>query len=385
MKLTCTQENLKRAINYLERVVSKQNTLPILSNILFETEKSGLKMSATNLEIGIVSKISAKIEREGKITIPAKVIGSFISNLNSDERIELEMKEDNLKIESGHAKAVIKGLSPQEFPLIPQATSQAQLKVSGKALKGAITRVISSVAINDARQELTGVNCLFGEKTLIFATTDSFRLAEAKLPLLERNVISEIYEPLRSKQAGVIIPASALNELIRVIDTDENHEVEIIIEEGQIFFNVDGIKLVSRLINGKYPEYQHIIPKNFSTQVLVEKEALQNAIKMTGAFSYGRVSEVRFETEERKQTLKVNGQSVEAGEGNAELGAEIKGIDQKLVFNAKYILDGLSHIYTSRVALMINSGTSPLIIKGVNEGSEAILEDFLFIAMPINN
>ena len=168
MKLICTQENFKKAILNTERVVSKQTTLPILNNILFKAEKSGLKLSATNLEIGVVVKLGAKIEEEGEITIPARLLGNFINNLPAGENISLEVKEQNLKIKSGSARAVIKGLPAGDFPLIPQKTSDFQIKIKSSVLKNIISKVISCVAFNETRQELTGVNLTLKEKELFF-------------------------------------------------------------------------------------------------------------------------------------------------------------------------------------------------------------------------
>ena len=180
MKLICTEVNFKKAIFNCERVVSKKNTLPILNNILFETEKGGLKLSATNLEIGVSSKIGAKIEKEGRITIPAKLISSFSANLPSGENISLELVDNNLKIKSGINKAIIKGISAEDFPLLPLRKTEYLLDLSSLELKTAILKVMPAVAFNESRQELTGINLILKEKELIFAlqTNDQERIME---------------------------------------------------------------------------------------------------------------------------------------------------------------------------------------------------------------
>ncbi|PJA87825.1 MAG: DNA polymerase III subunit beta, partial [Candidatus Moranbacteria bacterium CG_4_9_14_3_um_filter_40_7] len=196
MKLICTREKFKKAIFNLERVVSKQNTLPILNNILFETEKGIFKLSATNLEIGVIIKISAKIEKEGKITIPAKLIGNFIANLPSlgENNITLEAVDQSLKIKSGYFKATIKGLPADDFPLIPQKTSDFLINIPSFIFKKAITKIITCVGYNETRQELTGVNMILNPQGFFLAATDSFRLAESQLKLNNENINKEAYE-----------------------------------------------------------------------------------------------------------------------------------------------------------------------------------------------
>jgi len=385
MKIICTQDNFKKAIQNTERVVSKQNTLPILNNILFKAEKGILKLSATNLEIGLVVKLGAKIEQEGEITIPAKLIGNFINNLTAGENIELELKEQGLKIKSGKVKAFIKGLPAGDFPLIPQKKSEFQLKIPGVILKNTISKIISSVAFNESRQELTGINVTFGEKELFFASTDSFRLAEERISMDKENMEIGNYNNLKEKKGNIIVPGSTMVELARIIDSDFGEEVKIAIEEGQIFFETGGMVLVSRLINGKYPEYRHIMPKEYKTRIVGGKSLLQSAVKMASVFSSTKTGEIILKISSEDKKASIEARSVEVGENSTELDLDIVGPSQEAIFNSRYFLDGLNAAETTRVAIMLNSGSSPVAIKEINEKTGEVLEDFTYIVMPIKN
>ena len=388
MKIICTQENFKNAIFNSERVVSKQTTLPILNNILFETEKGKLKLSATNLEIGIEVKIGAKIEKEGKISLPARLISNFINNLpnkDAEENVFLEANNQELKIKSGSTRAIIKGLPANDFPLIPKRKTEHLLKISGREIKNAIAQVINCAAINETRQELTGINLILAKDALFFAATDSFRLAEKKLELSKENINSEGYKKFIEKRDNIIIPASTLTELSRIISNNEDTEVGVAIEESQIFFELNGTQIISRLINGKYPEYKHIIPKEFKSRGVIGKEDFQGAIKMASLFSSGKTSELTFKIDPAKKKSITEARSVELGEGISELALDATGQPQEIFFNARYLLDGVNTITTSKLAILINSNSTPVVLKEIDEQTGKILENYIYIVMPIKN
>lgn len=385
MKLICTQENFKKAIYNCERVVSRQNTLPILNNILFEAEKGFLKLSATNLEIGVVAKIGAKVEKEGKITVPAKLLSQFSNNLPIGETISLEIVDQSLKIKSGAAKALIKGISANEFPLIPQKKTEFILNLPIKELKSALSRIMVSVAFNEARPELTGVNVIFGAQKLLFASTDSFRLSEYCFAIDEKNYIKENYEVFREKKENIIVPGATLLELGRIINPEDEGDVKIAIEDGQIFFEIDSVRLVSRIINGKYPEYKHIMPKEYKTRIVGEKSLVQNAVKMASIFSSGKTSEISLKINSSETKTIIGAKSAETGENSTELKFDTTGPSQEVIFNARYFLDGINTISTSKVAVLLNSESTPVGIKEIDEKSGEVLGDYTYIVMPIKN
>lgn len=387
MKLICTYENLKKAILNTERIVSKQTTLPILNNILFEVEKGVLKISSTNLEIGVVIRMGAKIEGSGKIAVPVKLLSNFVSNLSQGENIDLDIQENTLKIKSGQSKAVIKGFSAEDFPIIPQKSSEYLFNLSYNELKNAINRVIICVALNETRQELSGINLVLSEKKLFWAATDSFRLAESAVEITEEKINKKEFGDFLAKTNNIIIPANTLMELARIVSNDPNQDgkVGVAIEDGQIFFEANGVSLVSRLINGKYPEYKHILPKDFATQVILDRKLLQSAVKMASVFSGAKTSEISLKIDVSELKVFVEGKSVETGENVSEIKTEVSGPSQEIVFNSRYFLDGINTITTSQIALLANSGSAPVALKNVDEESEKVLEDYIYIVMPIKN
>ena len=387
MKLICTYENLKKAILNTERVVSKQNTLPILNNLLFEVEKNIFKISATNLEIGIIAKIGAKIEGSGKIAVPVKLLSNFINNLSQGENIDLEINNNTLKIKSGQSKAVIKGFSADDFPIIPQKSTENLFNLNYLELKNAINRTIVCVAPNETRQELGGLNLILNEKKLFLAATDSFRLAECIVDFSEEGTNKKEYENFIEKTNNLIIPLNTLVELVRIISNDLNQDgkVGVAIEEGQIFFEANGVSLVSRLINGKYPEYKHILPKDFATQIILDRKLLQSAVKMASVFSGAKTSEISVKIEPDASRIIIEGKSVETGENTSEIKIKASGPSQEIVFNTRYLLDGINTINTAQIALLANNNSAPVALKNVDEEFEKILEDYIYIVMPIKN
>lgn len=379
MKLTCTLENFKRSIYNTERVIGKQITLPILENILLETEKGMLRIAATNLEIGVSLKIGAKIEKEGKITVPAKLISNFVNNLPSNGNISLEVKDQVLNVRCDKYQAKIKGLSAQDFPIIPEVEGNFLFSISASELKENLPRLLNSVSVDNTRIELNGINILLFEKEIALAATDSFRLSEAIIQVKPEN--NEDYLMFVSKNNSIIIPANTFSEVLRSI-TPETDEVKVVIEENQVFFQVDNVRIVSRLINGKYPEYKQIIPQKLGTQVLINKDEFLRAVKIASFFTGSKGGEVSFLIKSGEGKVCVRAESEEKGENETEIQAEIMGPDQEIVFNPKYVLDGINSISSQKVAFLINSGSSPAILRMINDKGQ-ILENFTYVAMPI--
>jgi DNA polymerase-3 subunit beta len=381
MKLICTQENFKKALFNTERVTSRQITLPILGNILLETKRGRLCFSATNLELGVVSKIGAKIEKDGKITVPARLLSSFINNLPAEDKILLEAENHILKITSGNYIAKIKGLDAQEFPIIPVIKDEYLLNLSAQQIREAISRVLVCVSPNEARPELLGVNILLSENEISLAATDSFRLAEEKINISEKNKGAN-YSIFISKTNSIIVPANTLSEILKIIDT-ENEQLKIFIEESQVSFEFGDVYVISRLINGKYPEYKQIIPQDFGTRVVLAKEDILRAVRIASAFTSSKSGEVNFKIDTEENKVLIKSQSQEAGENVTELMADSTGPNQEVVFNPRFILDGINSIPASQVALLINNNTSPIALKIINEKDGKVLDDYTYIVMPI--
>lgn len=381
MKLLCTQENLIHAINILERVVGKQSTLPILGNFLLETNKGRLKLSATNLEIGVIAYVGGKIEEEGRITVPAKLLSQFIHNLPMQDVISFETTGSFLKIVSGGYEMKIKGLDAKDFPLIPQYEGEYFFSLPAQLLKVAFSRLLPCISLSDSRLELTGVHVFFFEKEIHLAATDSFRLGEEVLPL-ENMENSEGYHSFIAEHPSLIIPAGALQELQRSI-TPESEWIKIALHDNQIFFQVDEIQIVSRLINGKYPDYKQIIPQQFSCEVIFDKESLLRAVRVGSVFSSQSSGEIIFKIIPHDNTVTIASLSQEIGENKVIVPAEIRGGDEMSIsFNPRYILDGLNILQGEKIAFRCNTPHTPVEFRMSADATEK-RDQFLYIAMPI--
>lgn len=377
MKAVCTQENFRKAISIVDKITSKQIALPILKNILLEAKEGRLIFSATNLEIGIISKIGAKIEREGRITIPAKILSEFVLNLPHEENIEIELNGQVLGINCGKYKAKINCLDSEDFPIIPERKNEYQFLINNEKFKDIISKTLSSVSVNDIRIEFTGINVSFFENKLYFASTDSFRLCEYEVEVkINNDFKGDIFE-------SVIIPAETLRELNKTINNTNDDSLTLVtVENNQIFFDIDDVKIVSRLINGKYPPYKQIIPATFKTEVIMDKAELLQSIKIASVFTKKTEGEINIITQDdNKLTVKSGLQ--EAGENQVDLTVERVGENQDFILNPRYLLDSLSVMDSNKVKIMINDGFSPVVLKMLNEKSGKTVDSFIYIIMPI--
>lgn len=379
MKITCTQENLARALSYLDRVAGKQSTLPILSNFLLETEKGRLKISATNLEIGVVAVIGAKIETEGRIAVPAKILSSFINNLPSGDVIELTVKDQHLLVVSTAYQIRIKGMDAKDYPIIPQYKKEYQYVFPAQKLKNALSRLLFCVSLNEARLELTGVCLTISSSHLRLAATDSFRLAEEVVPFSEKPASS----PETDASQPLIIPNGVLHEVFRVI-TPEGEVIRMALEENQVFFEVDGVEITSRVINGKYPDYQQIIPKEFALEVVFERALLQRAIKIAGSLSSYTSGEIALVFDAEQKTCTFLSRSQEVGENQTVLpvGYIKGGVSLTLLFNPRYVLEGINAFASDKVLFLANTASSPAALRAVDD-EEKPDESYLYLMMPI--
>ncbi len=381
MKLICTQNNFRKAVFTTERITGKQNTLPILKNIMLETENGQLKFSSTNLEIGVFMKIGAKIEKEGKITVPARLLGDFINNLPKEEKVLLEDKNKILNITSGNYSAKIKGLGAEDFPIIPKLEGNYLISLPAHKFKEAISRILFCVSVNENRPEFSGVNTYFLENKITMAATDSFRLAEINLEL-KNDSIGENYKNFIGEKKSIIIPFNTLSEITRVID-DETKKINIAIEENQIFFEIDGVQIVSRLINGKFPEYKQIIPKKFNTRAVLAKEDFLRAVKLSNVFADSKSGEISLNIDSKKKDLFIQAQSQELGENKTRLKADIIGPSQEVFLNPRYVIDGVNAIFSSNVAISVNNESSPVGLKAIDNKTGKVLAGYVYIIMPI--
>jgi DNA polymerase-3 subunit beta len=371
MKITCLQENLKTNLNITQNIVGKNLTLPILNNVLLEVDGGRLKISSTNLEIGINTWTPGKIEKTGSITCPAKILTSFINNL-PNKKIELETKDNTLFVKCDNYKAAIKGLSADDFPLIPKIKERPIfIFKKSEALKNDLNMVVGSAALSESRPEFSGVLFKFSKEAVKFVATDSFRLAE-KVIYQANNI---------SQPISLIIPQRTIQELIRILGEKANQEIKFILGDNQILFELDEIQLISRLIDGQYPDYQQIIPKNFETKVTLSKDEFINNIRIASIFS-SKINDVKLVI--RPEKIEIFSQDPDLGENKSQMDARVQGKPMEIVFNFRYLMEGLANIGTKQVLLGLNSEadaasqkSNPAVLKPVGE------EGYLYVVMPI--
>jgi DNA polymerase-3 subunit beta len=373
MKLSCLQENLDRGLNVVGRAVAVRTTLPITNNVLLATDKSRLKLSATNLEMAISCWIGAKVEEEGAITVPARLLSEFISSLpteNVDMVLSPQTKTVGLKCARFEAR--ISGVDAKDFPPIPKVEGGIATKVEVEAFKQAIAQVAFAAATEESRPVLTGVDAEFDGDTLTLAAADGFRLAVYKLPLAQ---------PVAQK-TEVIIPARTLAELNRLMaDQEEAVEITVNPEKGQALFKLKDIELVSQLIQGSFPNYSQLIPKKYTTKAVISVADFLRATKTASIFARDGSGIVRLVVapggEMTPGKVTVSARSEEIGDDVGEIDAMVEGDEAKIAFNGKYLTDVLGVLGEAQVALETTNPSSPGVLKPVG------VDNYIHVVMPM--
>ena len=371
MKLSCLQENLNRGLGIIGRAVASRTTLPITQNVLISTDESQLKLAATNLEIAISCWIGAKIEGEGSITIPARVLTEFVGSLPSDI-ISLNLKHHTLELKCGRYEARINGLDAADFPPIPQVGDCFNTKVKAEDLKQAISQVAFAAATEESRPVLTGVQTEFEGSKLTMAAADGFRLAVHRTTLAE---------PVKEKVA-MIIPAKAYHELNRLMGS-EDQEIEITLnaQKSQVLFKLKGIEMVSQLIQGAFPNYSQLIPQTYGTKARIDVAEFLRAIKMAAIFArdgsgIARVIVTPGATVEAGK-ITISARADEIGDNVGEIDALVDGEAAKIAFNARYLADVLSVVKQAQVSLEVTTPSNPGVIRPVG------VDNYDHVVMPM--
>jgi len=373
MKLLILQEKLKEGLNIIERISSKSLTLPILNNVLISSEKNFLNLAATDLEIGINWWILTKTEKEGKITIPSKIFSSFI-NLLPNKKITLKTENNNLFIECENYNTQIKGISAEEFPIIPKINEGEFITVNNSVFCQNLSQVADIAVPSTTRPEISGIYFLFQKDLITITATDSFRLGEKKM-FLKNN------SPLK-KDYSLILPQKAAKEIVNIFGGRKGESKiyfssnQIMIESPMEETDHPQVQFISRLIEGEYPNYQEIIPKKYTSQLVLDKGELLNQIKSASLFS-GKVNEIKVKTDSKKKSLNIQSQSQEIGEYDSSIPAKIKGDDVEIAFNHRFLLDGILNIKSSEIIFELNGDSGPGVLKPVGDNS------YLYVVMPI--
>ena len=374
MKVSCLQENLAKGLSIVSRAVAARSTLPVLGNILIATDNARLRLSATNLELGITCWIGAKIEDEGATTVPAKTLVDLVNTLPQDKvEMSLTVRTQTLNLTCGRMHANLKGIDAQEFPLIPPADLDHALQLNVEDFREMINHVIFAAATDEARPILTGVLAKIDGGQVTLAAADGFRLSVRT---------AHLSTPAVGEPINAIIPARALAELARVISADEPVFMSLPPGRGQVIFHHGNVELVSQLIEGTYPDYANIIPKSYATRAVLSTVEFRKACKTSDIFAREASHTARLKIKPGGELtpgqVVITATAAETGDNVAEMDASIEGNPVEIAFNVKYLVDVLNVIDAPNVALETSSPTSPGVIRPVGR------DDFLTVIMPMH-
>ena len=382
MKLTCLQENLSKALGIVGRAVATRTTLPVTQNVLLSTDEGRLKLTATNLEIAISTWIGGKVETEGAVTIPARLLTDFVSSL-PEGQIELTMtpKPVGIHLRCDRFEGRVIGTEAEEFPPIPSVGDGVGVTIGAKTLRSAINRVSFAAATEDSRPVLTGVKMELEESRVTFAAADGFRLA----------VQTATLESPMSEPTDFIIPARALRELERLlVDQEEPVELTITPQRSQVLFKLNNIELVSQLVQGTFPNYQQLIPQTTGTRTVVSLQEFNRASRTAAIFARDGSGIVRLQvtpgTNEGAGKMVVSARAEELGDNTGEIDASIEGEEAKIAFSSRYLSDVLGVMPGNEVAMEITTSSSPGVFRPMANGDgpdEALGDSYIHVIMPM--
>jgi len=361
------QENLARGLSVVSRAVSNRS-LPVLTNVLLKTEDGGLKLTATNLEIGITYWVPGKIEVDGATSVPARLLTDLVGSLPGSEPISLELGDGaTLHIRAGRFESNIKGIPAEDFPTVQTAGERPITRVAQKVLRQALDETAFAAASDEARPILTGVLARFEGDQLTLAAADNYRIAVKTITVLD---------PV--EETSVVIPARALHELSRVLsDTDDPVSIVLAHSRNQLLFHIDGVDLVTRLIDGQYPNYQSVLPASHATRAVLDREELLRAVRPAALIAHESANIVKL-------GVGLDGDGAISVSANAEVGdhvgrveAAIEGDGTTIAFNARFLADVLTNVDAEQFALELNGPLSPGVFKPIGD------DRYVHVVMPL--
>ncbi len=376
MKITCKQQDLSRGLSVVSHAVSSRSTLPILANILLSTDNGRLRLYATNLEIGINCWIDAEIHEEGTTTVPAKLITDLVNSLPSAS-VDIVVPEDShtMSIKSMRSSANIKGMDPSEFPLSPNTEgSDPAVVVDASQLKEMIAEVAFAAADDDSRPVLTGVLVQVSTGKMTFAAADAFRLAVRVSALPDDTVLRN----------DILIPARTLTELSRILPSEGSVQMIVTPNRSQVLFHTENIDLLSRLIEGTFPNFRQIIPKEHTTRAVVETKEFAAAVKSVAPFARDSSNIARIKINGggsggiEPGALTIEATAEDVGNNVSIINAAVDGPEQQIIFNVKYLAEVLAVLDTPEVAIEVTSASRPGVVRPVSSA------DYTYVIMPMS-
>lgn len=373
MKVSVSQQQLAQGLGIVSRAVSPRSTLPVLSNVLLATDEGRLRLSATNLELGITCWIGAQIQEEGSLTVPARLLADLVSTLPNDTvHLSVNLSTCSLSVHCGSSSTDIKGIDAQEFPPMPATDVSEGVRVKVSDFKEMIQQVAFAASTEEARPVLQGVQTTVSGSEIVMAATDGFRISVRRVAL---------EEPVR-KPLNMIIPARALNELARIA-VDGESMVSMInpAGRGQVVFRLDSIELVSQLIDGNFPDYRVIMPRSFKSHTILSTAALLKACRQAEIIARNGNNVVRLNLQpmsDRPAQVEVSAQSEETGTNETVIDATIDGPGLVIAFNVRYLREVLEVVKTPNLVLETNDHKSPARVQPVGD------ENFQHVIMPMH-
>ena len=365
MKIECIREKIKKRVIQAERVTGKNLSLPILSSIMLVAENKSLKIRSTNLDIGVEFTIPAKVEKEGTVVVSGSVLSGVLSGLFVGKNVVLELVNENLVISTEKNTTLVKSYPTDDFPIIPKVEEGVSVEIPAEDFVLGVRSVGYSSAVSDIKPEISSVYLYNLNGKIIFAATDSFRLAE-----------KNIKKKGETEFQGVIIPIKNINEIIKIFEGVVQN-IKLSFDQNQMMLSSEGICVTSRIVEGIYPDYKQIIPSRFTTEATVLKKEIINALKLTNVFT-DKFNKVNIKVDPKRKTLELSSKNTDVGENMTNIDARIEGEGFDVNFNYKYILDGFQSIQQDSVVLKYDSEREVLIINGVSDSS------FVYLVKPMN-
>lgn len=375
MKLTCMQEDLKRGLAAVGHAVAGKSTLPVLANVLLATDEGRLKLTATNLEVGINRWISATITRDGAVAVPAKLLTDVVGGLPNDKiTLSLDQKTQTLRVECGRFVSNIKGVDADEFPSLPTVSAQTPLvSLAAEVWQEAIDQVAFAAATDESRPILTGVLVRTRDQHVTLVAADGFRLAMRTI---------QVSAPV-AHAVDCLIPARTLSELARIIgDTDA--EVAMVYTPGgsHVLFHTENIEVVSRLIEGRFPDFERIIPQQYLTRMVLDSSELAKAVKLASFFAGSSQNVVKLKIEPASELapgrVVISANAAELGDNTSELDGSVTGEGGVIALNVRFLADAIAAVHSNQIAFEMQSAQSPAVFKPVGQ------DGYIHIVMPMS-
>ncbi len=367
MRAICTQENLSKALELVSGIAGKHVNLPILNNVLIQADKEGITLTTTNLEIGIKTKLRGKVEEPGAFTVQAKLLGDFIRSLPR-ENITISLKDTTLILEGENHQTKIKGEMAADFPLIPDINPEISVSLAVEDLRQGLTQVLFAASSDESRPELNGIYIHLEGSSMILAATDSYRLAEKKLTLKD---------PVAQPHT-LIVPVRTFVQVVKMLTTEDSTEmVHLAITENQIKCSLGSTEIVSRTVVGQYPDYNQIIPAEFATTITVGVNDIMQTIRTTALFCQPGINDVKILYVPDTGELQLRAQNSTSGDNMSRLKATITGQPGDLVFNHRYVTEGLNVLSAEIVEMKLNSNNVPAVLNAQGDNT------YRYLIMPI--